>query len=161
MDWRVEGWKGNYLNMGVGGEIGLYYRTPTYSKLLPFLFTVSVGLAATERYFTSILCATLITHYYVVQDKDMMFMSFNLYNGKAQPQNLLFQRPRQKHWWITGFRPGIGTIPANQLTMTGTIEFFSEEMGDEFITNLIQEQFGMGNKPEATNSKGKVTFTWQ
>ena len=42
-EWRIEGWKGNYLNMGIGGEIGLYYRSPnavdtTLSvDILPFI----------------------------------------------------------------------------------------------------------------------------
>ena len=27
-DWLIEGWKGNYNNLGVGAEIGVYYKSP-------------------------------------------------------------------------------------------------------------------------------------
>lgn len=88
----------------------------------------SAGILQTKnRYFVSLACDTVASHYFVVQDNDMMYMEFNLYNGKAIPQNLLFVRKKQKHWWITGFRRSIGTIPSENLTMEGSITFPNEK----------------------------------
>ena len=61
-EWRIEGWKGNYLNMGIGGEIGLYYRsinTVDHSLSLDYSSLYSDN---NKRYFKSLLCDRL-NHY--------------------------------------------------------------------------------------------------
>ena len=52
-EWRIEGWKGNYLNMGIGGEIGLYYRSintvdHTVSLFFSIFYDISNELRSTD-----------------------------------------------------------------------------------------------------------------
>ena len=160
--WRIEGWKGNYLNMGVGGEIGLYYRNAN-SKVVDAVNHIRPMLNANERYFVKVACDTIASHYFVVEDADMMEMQFNLYNGKAVAKNLLFIRKSQKHWWITGFRPGIGQIASEQLTMTGSITFPNSTMATMFRNNVQAKKTSTGkaaNRFVKNASGATVTFTW-
>lgn len=124
----------------------------------------SAGILQTKnRYFVSLACDTVASHYFVVQDNDMMYMEFNLYNGKAIPQNLLFVRKKQKHWWITGFRRSIGTIPSENLTMEGSITFPNEKAAKGFKTSVKPEKSSRGkaaNPFNAQQSGSKVSFTW-
>lgn len=70
-------------------------------------------------------------------------MAMKLYqNGR-----LLFERPLEQHWWMTGFRPGI-CVPS-LLTVEGGIEFPSAGMKDSFITAL------------ETNPPAGLTYTVQ
>lgn len=68
------------------------------------------------------------TFYNCANDEQMMDMSMKLYHG----DDLLFERPEQLHWWITGFEISDRLYPANKLTLDFTIEMQSEEMLDAF-----------------------------
>ena len=77
-EWRIEGWKENYLNMGIGGEIGLYYRSPNAVDTTLSVDYSSIYNDNNVRYFKSLLCDRL-NHYSAVADTDMMLMQFDLY----------------------------------------------------------------------------------
>lgn len=64
------------------------------------------------------------TYYDCANDEQMMNMSMKLYHG----DDLLFERPDQLHWWITGFKISDTLYPARYLTLDFTIEMQSEEM---------------------------------
>lgn len=68
------------------------------------------------------------TYYDCANDEQMMDMSMKLYHG----DDLLFERPEQLHWWITGFQISDRLYPANKLTLDFTIEMQSEEMLEAF-----------------------------
>jgi hypothetical protein len=95
--WRIEAWKGNYMNMGVGAEIGIYTTT-----FLPI-------------------------HYGIAKSDDRPSIQYTLSHwGKA-----LFRR-QGTHWWLTGFRPGIGSITPDELVLTGSLRFGSQKVAKKF-----------------------------
>jgi len=109
--WMVEGWRGNYLQMGVGAEIGVYYNTP--------------GSISNK-----------IGQYWAVDDQDMLYMQYALFNGNPADHNQIFS-VSGTHWWLNGFRPGIGTIPASDLALKGSITFQSSQMASAFVNGMI------------------------
>ncbi len=148
--WLIEGWKGNYMNMGVGGEIGVYYNDSPYGSKLGCL-----------------------EHYGPISDADMLYMQFTLGRGGG----VIMTKAREKHWWITGFRPSIGTIPSSSLTMTGAIYFPDWTMAKEFkdgLQTVIDEKRDTAKEFDNNNfhagyitttkigstSYAKVSFTW-
>lgn len=68
------------------------------------------------------------TYYDCANDEQMMNMSMKLYHG----DDLLFERPEQLHWWITGFRISDVLYPANRQTLDFTIEMKDEAMLEAF-----------------------------
>ena len=162
-EWRIEGWKGNYLNMGIGGEIGLYYRsinTVDHSLSLDYSSLYSDN---NKRYFKSLLCDRL-NHYSAVADTDMMLMQFDLYKGSYNPRNLLFIRPATTHWWITGFRPSTEIVNCLDLTMVGSITFPSRDVANAFMRTIKPKPSSrnskLSNKMTTQLTNTKVSFTW-
>ena len=123
--WRIQVWKGNYLNMGVGAEIGIYYQA--------------------------------VAGQYSAADKDMRYMTFKLYQGTPANKRMLFRR-EGTHWWLTGFRPGIGTINSGDLSMEITINLANNSMAKAFYNGLIGNS-GMTKLNEPAGDQ--VRFTWQ
>ncbi len=68
------------------------------------------------------------TYYNCANDEQMANMSMKLYHG----DDLLFERPEQEHWWITGFQISDVLYPAKTLTLDFTIEMKDEEMLNAF-----------------------------
>ena len=162
-EWRIEGWKGNYLNMGIGGEIGLYYRsinTVDHSLSLDYSSLYSDN---NKRYFKSLLCDRL-NHYSAVADTDMMLMQFDLYKSSYNPRNLLFIRPATTHWWITGFRPSTEIVNCLDLTMVGSITFPSRDVANAFMRTVKPKPSSrnskLSNKMTTQLTNTKVSFTW-
>jgi hypothetical protein len=124
-EWRIEGWKGNYMNMGVGGEVGEYYRNKN----------------------------SIIKHYKAISNNDMSYMQFSLYNQNQ----LLFTRGPQVHWWINGFKPGIGSISKENLRMSNIkLTFKDKDVAKAFFESVRNEQ---GIKPYYINSY-TIGFNW-
>ena len=72
-------------------------------------------------------------------------MSFILYkNGRK-----LFNRPCTKHWWLTGFKPGV-KYWWDKLKMDITINFKDNEMAKAFCKSA---EFN-------TPSSNQVSFIW-
>ena len=163
MEWRIEGWNGNYLNMGIGGEIGLYYQdriaNNKMKEVLDGIPDNTEGITEIRQHFEAYSC-----HYKVVDEKDWMKMSFNLYHGSPVAQNLIFTTSDSIHWWVTGFRPYAGYIPAHELTMVATIDFPSKDMAAAFKKNIKTYSSSRGapaNKVTFSPGAEKtVTFIW-
>ena len=68
------------------------------------------------------------TYYDCANDEQMMNMSMKLYHGK----DLLFERPEQLHWWLTGFQIDDRLYPAETLKLDYTIEMKDKEMLNAF-----------------------------
>lgn len=84
-------------------------------------------------------------------DEWLMPMSMKLYRC----DRLLFERPVQPHWWMTGFRGGV-CVPS-MLRLEGSIEFPSAEMKDAFLSALA----GGTYRGFAYTAEGNtVCFTW-
>ena len=76
------------------------------------------------------------TYYDCVDDSGMMNMSMKLYHG----DELIFERPEELHWWLTGFKLSDTLYPARHLTLDFTIEMQSEEMLEAFC-EAIDEHY--------------------
>lgn len=72
------------------------------------------------------------SHYDCVGDEDMMNMSMKLSHG----DKLLFERPEQLHWWLTGFQLSKTLYPAETLTLDFTIEMKDEAMLKAFCESI-------------------------
>ena len=91
--YRVEGWKGNYMQMGVGAEIGVYAEN-----------TSDRMQRKKDEKFYKFVC--IPSRHYPVAPKSM-WPEITLYvyvfiNGHEEK---IFLRPPMKHWWIDGFNP--------------------------------------------------------
>lgn len=76
------------------------------------------------------------TYYDCVGDEDMMNMSMKLYHG----DELIFERPEQTHWWLTGFKLSDTLYPAETMTLDFTIEMKDEAMLKAFC-NAIDKHY--------------------
>lgn len=142
-------WKGQYGFAFIGSEIGFYEKDdnkPTSTS------------AALNHYE----CATdhLLPMEMVCYRADS--------NGTLNP---LFKRKYERHWWSTGFVPGVlkNFADRSELLMEARITFDNEEMaqivGDTFKANKFKEitadQFSIYN-PDAYYVNGcDVVFTWR
>ena len=142
MDWMIEGWKGFYLNMGVGAEIGVYYRLPKNSSKNTGYFE-SAGICIEDA----------MGHYWVVDEEDMLLMSYKVYDGPVSNGKIIFSRPLQRHWWLNGFRPSIGHIPAEDLTLNGYIYFPADANGSGTMATRFKN--GISSTKAGTGSGGR------
>ena len=108
-DYIFWAWKGDYLNLGAGAELGIY------SKESSLLGLVDVTSPISEHWLVDISLAMPMT------------MSLN-YNGKE------IANYSEEHWWITSFNPYHQNVNANDLSVKYTIDFKGNEtMYDDFI----------------------------
>ena len=120
-------WRGDYLNLGAGAEIGIYSRPSEFSQDSDKL----------DQYFV---------------DKDLsMPMELYLYNyeGSNDIEKLLSWKPDTDQWWITGFNPEyVGNVDVHKQVMVGEIDM-SEKPGlfKEFIKEY-QYQIDRGVKSQ-------------
>lgn len=95
-------WKGDYINLGAGAEMGIYERAKFLGLKLPH-WNVNKALA--------------------------MKMSLQLYYGG---RNIIDYAPKEKQWWITGFNPNYKNVNAGQLTAVYTVTFNTKTMYNDF-----------------------------
>lgn len=76
------------------------------------------------------------TYYDCATDDQMMEMSMELYHG----DDLIFSRPKQLHWWLTGFRITDETYPASSMTLKFSIDMKDEEMLNAFC-NAVENHY--------------------
>ena len=107
--WLIELWKGQY-GMTTGAEIGVYCaEKPKDFKL------------GDERNL----------HYDAVEDNELLQMQYILYRSEEE-----LIRRRGKHWWLTGFEPGIFSR-TGELCMCIRISFPTEKMCYAFFKGLL------------------------
>jgi hypothetical protein len=100
--WRIEGWKGNYWNMGVGAEIGIYQNAESPDA-----------------------------HYYSAEDNQRRPIMFDLYESKPISKRVFYLGPT-RHWWLAGFKPGIGFMDKNETCLDGYIDFENKGFAAKF-----------------------------
>ena len=110
-------WRGNYLNLGAGAEMGLYYR-PT---ILP---SDPDGL---DHYFA-----------YSRLTLPMQLYLYDYESGK----NIFSWEPTDDQWWITGFDPKYKDekADAKNQVMIGSVKFPNGEMYEAFVLRLSNNQ---------------------
>lgn len=106
--WMIQFWKGQYY-LNTGCEIGVYYADgPILS--VPDLFRG--------------------TFYHCVKNRNRLDLEYTLFKNEKE----LFHR-KERHWWLTGFRPGEFSEPW-ELSMKIRIRFKNKEMFWNFIMAL-------------------------
>lgn len=91
------------------------------------------------------------TFYNCASDDELMTMTMEIYHH----DDLLLSRGPMKHWWLTGFKFGPKTFLPEDLTMKGTIEFFSVEMADLFV-----ESAAATGEVETVQNGVNVALVW-
>jgi hypothetical protein len=119
--WLIEFWKGQY-HLSTGCEIGVYY-TEDPDIAIPNLFDG--------------------TFYQCADDANRLLMSYALF----KKGRMLFHR-MEKHWWLTGFRPGLFSEPW-ELTMRIRIRFKDRGMCSSFLQAM--EKMGYQKHEVSTN----------
>lgn len=112
LDWRIQLWKGQYGAFG-GSEIGVYTKDPKQNAML----------------------------YHCADDEHLLYMESALYLNKEDYQNnkIYFTREWQKHWWLTGFKPGV--VNPTSLIMSMRIRCKSDKMAEQFAAALEKAGF--------------------
>ncbi len=148
-DWMIQLWKGQYGNLLVGAEIGVY-TAPMGS------YTGDVGA---------------VNHYNCADKEDWLKMEMTMYwkeNNKGS-YKLAFEREYDYYWWATGFVKGQltkYTAPRTELKMKARITFKSEAMADLFVQGMRESGFAraLGSNQLVDDSfyqKGSdVWFLW-
>ncbi|MBQ7542273.1 MAG: DUF4474 domain-containing protein [Clostridia bacterium] len=151
LEWMIQGWKGQYGFMFIGGEIGVYTRVPG------------------ESVVTS-------THYNCADDNHLVNMEMSIYydahDGNGYQK--LFTRAYYPHWWVTGFVDGhLADYKFNDrscLIMEARLTMYDQEMLDAFTTALAgcgfrrvdsRSQVSISNPDTFTTSGNDVYFSWK
>lgn len=80
------------------------------------------------------------TAYNCGSDEDMLVMSMDVYHG----DELLFSRPAQLHWWVTGFQISDTAYLPHSLTLVSTITMRDQAMLDA-VVEALQAKKGIIN----------------
>ena len=119
VDWILWAWHGNYLNLGAGAEIGIYYRPCTF-------LDNAFGL----------------DQYYVLPELTLP-MQLYLYecNGKSNIDNIFSWVPNEEQWWVTGFNPDyVGKVDYKKQVTIGMVDFSEhEEMFESLMKSIKAE----------------------
>lgn len=161
--WRVEGWKGNYLQMGVGAEIGIYAETiPEHEERTTPLFWSD----PINEYMMKVVCDSS-RHYPVSPSAKWptISMTMKIYG------RVIFNRPAQTHWWLNGFSPSTPMTNPNNIVVVATIDFNDAEVAKWFRRNIDYGAIGEGTYPRQVTRAlniswvknvppDTVSFTW-
>ena len=135
MDYVLWVWRGDYLNLGAGAEMGIYKRSAEMTKSIQ----QSEKLSSLDQYFTdydlSMPMSLYLYDYTQNQDKTI------------EINNLISWEPETDQWWITGFNPStVGKADVKKQVMIGCVDFsqFTDENGDNemynaFITSVTDD----------------------
>ena len=97
-------WKGDYLNLGAGAELGIYY-----DSIIPGHWGVDKDLAME------------------------MPLELEYTNPKTARKITLFTyKPGKPQWWITGFKPSVRIAHENDLTANYSVTFNNNTMFTDF-----------------------------
>lgn len=114
VDYRVWAWKGDYINLGAGAELGIYKRYLVDGKK---------------------------TDHWVVDKSLAMSMGMILNYKKGGKDNFIIDYwPTEKQWWITGFNPKYKGVNKNDLTVTFGINFKDQGMYDAFYNKFRKDK---------------------
>lgn len=112
-------WRGDYLNIGAGAEMGIYSR-PDWLTLNP---------DGIDQYFSN-------------QDftLPMDLYLYNYENGRME--EILSWNPDAEQWWITAFNPEhIGMADVHKQVLIGNVTFKSEDMYLSFKNDITKKEY--------------------
>ncbi|GKX28274.1 hypothetical protein SH1V18_07540 [Vallitalea longa] len=140
-DYVIWTWKGDYLNLGSGAELGIYSHDSGIASI------VDVTSPIDDHWLVDTSLAMPMT--LTLKDKnDNIIADYN--PGKDNPQ-----------WWITAFNPYEQNVNASNLTVTYTIDFTGNKtMFDDFITSDDYLQHS-DSWSSAENNKYLMTYEFK
>ena len=123
-DWMIQLWKGQYGNLLIGAEIGVYTAEEG-------TYTGEVGD---------------VNHYNCADKEDWLKMEMTMYwkENNQGSYKKAFEREYDYYWWATGFVKGQltkYTTPRTELKMKARITFKSTEMADLFVQGMRESGF--------------------
>ena len=95
-------WRGDYLNLGSGAEIGIYEKP------------IDVPLTGSKHWKAADFTLPMTLNLYNYYDKDDI-------------ENIFCWAPDEEQWWITGFNPDFGNPKVDDIVSLGTIDFSGHE----------------------------------
>jgi hypothetical protein len=112
-DYVVWAWRGDYMNLGAGAEIGLYKLN-------------GAPAGAFEDGIKNVFESVAGVEHYAVETA--LPMSLNLYNyySSTNIEPIFNWAPKEDQWWITGFNPGFDNPSAAGMAVLGSIDFSSK-----------------------------------
>lgn len=128
-DYVFWAWKGDYLNLGAGAELGIYKK-------------LYINGYATEHWTvdTNLALPMTLTLFY----KDTILFTYN---------------PQENQWWIAGFDPLTQNVKAEDLKAVVTIDFTNNKAmynafinSDAYKDNISKWKVSEHNKYELTYS---------
>ena len=113
-------WRGDYLNLGAGAEIGFYQRPSAMAQ-----------------------DPNGLDHYFVWPNSaiPMQLYLYN-YNGSSNITNIFSWRPTETQWWITGFNPEyVDNVNVNTQVMVGCVDFskYTDVNGENEMYDKFKE----------------------
>jgi len=121
-DFIIWVWKGDYINLGAGAELGIYYGGGPHWK--------------TGTAYALPMTLQLLDE-----------------NGNS----LVYWKPDEANWWITGFNPQRQCVDAATLTAIYTIDFFS---APDMFENFYAEWYMADSRWTFDIEKLIATFTF-
>ena len=146
-DYILWAWKGDYLNLGAGAEMGIYKRM------------VIDGTPIKQINGTK-------TEHWLVDQSLAMPMTLDLsYNGKPiisyNPQKDDPKGQGINKWWVTGFNPKYQNVKADELKVTYTVDFSGKK---KLYDAFIKSKDYLANKKKwsiSEDNKYLLTFTFE
>ncbi|MCR5416643.1 MAG: DUF4474 domain-containing protein, partial [Pseudobutyrivibrio sp.] len=125
------GWKGDYLNLGAGGEFGIYEEVIDIDGNKHYKVNKDIALPMTLQ---------------IVDSSGNVIIDYN---------------PNSPQWWITGFNSNYQNMKAGNLNMVFTIDFSSNlELYEAFINSASYldniDKWRIDSKNQYI-----LTFTWE
>jgi len=134
-------WKGDYLNLGAGGEVGIYDNKHS----VPSMNIKGINTPAIDD----------IPGLYEVSD-DALYMTLHAsINGKT---TILDWNPGKPNWWITGWNPEFQDVAPENILLSGTINFSGH---DDLWEAFYGEYYNKDKRLTFDSDTHTVNFQWQ
>ncbi|MBP3200336.1 MAG: hypothetical protein J6M39_01605 [Lachnospiraceae bacterium] len=141
-------WKGDYLNLGAGGEIGIYneYIENDYG-VVGTTMSEQLGISMTMK---------------ITDKKGKTIVNMN--HKKSWLDNLTGYDPNE-NWWLTGWNPSVQGLTDKDLKLTGTIDFSKNDKTREMYNNILsisdEDRKKQGVKSKVKDlGDYKISITW-
>ena len=123
-------WRGNYANLGSGGEVGFYWmpNDPVFWARYeafadPLLRKINASLSGGRE------------EWWAVSQYELK-MELSIYDISSSNIDVVNWFPSENQWWITGFNKGKQGLDVNNLWMVARISFKNASKGKNEIGNL-------------------------
>lgn len=126
-------WKGDYLVLGSGAEMGLYKKNTTDSNLKDLN----------------------LEHWDAVNFEVPMTLNLYNYHSENNIEHLFSWKPTNAQWWITGFNPNDANVDVTKHVMIGTVNLSDHKdmynsLKEQAIANSQLKNYVMFDDEEST-----------